>query len=304
MPAGVQSPTEQSLSCGKKGGTLTALQTEDFEHLDPGQSYFQIDYGITSATQRSLYAYKPNTFSEVTPDLAEGPPQFSDGNKLVTIKIRKGIKFSPPWNKEVTADDVVYAFERVANENVANPYWEGYLKSVEGMKLGKGGPIPVMNAKLHEPNLTSEAFIRACLELGYPPTDDFNGPNMEGAGWHHINVKDGQRHSTRVAYLEPALKRPNLTLSGDSQATRLLFDGTRCIGVEYSQNGQTQTARASREVIVCAGAIESPKHRFFIATLFQPQLSSKPEKPHPIIVEFLRAAAKWKLQKLEDSVLE
>src|SRR5438094_4937993 len=51
-------------------------------------------------------------------------------------------------------------------------------------------------------------------------------------------------------------------------------------------------------------AIESPKHRFFIATLFQPQLSSKPEKPHPIIVEFLRAAAKWKLQKLEDSVLE
>jgi len=146
VPAGVQSPTEQSLSGGKKGGTLTALQTEDFEHLDPGQSYFQIDYGITSATQRSLYAYKPNTFSEVTPDLAEGPPQFSDGNKLVTIKIRKGIKFSPPWNKEVTADDVVYAFERVANENVANPYWEGYLKSVEGMKLGKGGPIPGVKA--------------------------------------------------------------------------------------------------------------------------------------------------------------
>ena len=51
-------------------------------------------------------------------------------------------------------------------------------------------------------------------------------------------------------------------------------------------------------------AIESPKHRFFIATLFQPQLSSKPDKPHPIIVEFLRAAAKWKVQKLEDSVLE
>src|SRR5437016_1476168 len=82
---------------------------------------------------------------------------------------------------------------------------------------------------------------------------------MEGAGWHHINVKDGQRHSTRVAYLEPALKRPNQTLSGDSQATRLLFDGTRCIGVEYSQNGQIKTARADREVIVCAGAIESPK---------------------------------------------
>ena len=53
-----------------------------------------------------------------------------------------------------------------------------------------------------------------------------------------------------------------------------------------------------------ARAIESPTHRFFIATLFQPQLSSKPGKPHPIIVEFLRAAAKWKTEKLEDAVLE
>lgn len=51
-------------------------------------------------------------------------------------------------------------------------------------------------------------------------------------------------------------------------------------------------------------AIESPKHRFFVATLFQPQLSSKPGKPHPIVVEFLRAAAKWKAQRAEDSVLE
>ena len=124
---------------------------------------------------------------------------------------------------------------------------------------GHGGPVRVANARLHGPNPTSQAFIEACLELGYPATDDFNGPNMEGAGWHHINVKDGQRHSTRVAYLEPALQRPNLTFGGDSQATRLLFEGTRCVGVEYSQNGQPKTARADREVIVCAGAIESPK---------------------------------------------
>ena len=53
-----------------------------------------------------------------------------------------------------------------------------------------------------------------------------------------------------------------------------------------------------------ARAIESPAHRFFIATLFQPQLSSGPGKPHPIIVEFLHAAAKWKAEKLEDAVLE
>jgi choline dehydrogenase len=124
---------------------------------------------------------------------------------------------------------------------------------------GKGGPLHVANAKLHDPNPTSAAFIQACLELGYPYTHDFNGTNLEGTGWHHVNIKDGQRQSTAVAYLNPILGRSNLTISTNSQATRLLFNGDRCEGVEYSQNGEIKTARANREVIVCAGAIESPK---------------------------------------------
>jgi choline dehydrogenase len=124
---------------------------------------------------------------------------------------------------------------------------------------GKGGPLYVANAKLHNPNPTSEAFIQACLELGYPYTPDFNGSNMEGTGWHHVNIKDGKRQSTAVAYLNPILERPNLTISTNSQATRLLFSGDRCEGVEYRQNGELKTAHANCEVIVCSGAIESPK---------------------------------------------
>jgi choline dehydrogenase len=124
---------------------------------------------------------------------------------------------------------------------------------------GKGGPLYVANAKLHNPNPTSEAFIQACLELGYPYTPDFNGSNMEGTGWHHVNIKDGKRQSTAVAYLNPILDRPNLTISTNSQATRLLFTGDRCEGVEYRQNGELKTAHANCEVIVCSGAIESPK---------------------------------------------
>jgi peptide/nickel transport system substrate-binding protein len=146
IPAGVQTPTSEPLTGGKKGGTLNVVQSEDFEHLDPGQSYFQIDYGITSATQRSLYSYKPNTFSQATPDIAEGPAQLSDQNKLITIKIRKGVHFGPPVNREVTAADAVYAIDRVANPNVANPYYEGYLSAIEGMKTAKGGPIPGVKA--------------------------------------------------------------------------------------------------------------------------------------------------------------
>jgi choline dehydrogenase len=128
-----------------------------------------------------------------------------------------------------------------------------------GPWIGKGGPISLLNAGSHDPNPTSRAFIEACRELGYPATDDFNGPHMEGTGWHHVNIRDGKRWSAREGYLLPALARPNVTLSASSQTTRLLFEGRRCVGVEYSQNGTLQTARADREVLVCAGAIESPK---------------------------------------------
>ena len=120
-----------------------------------------------------------------------------------------------------------------------------YFKKVEDQEddtspwAGHGGMMSVINAGKHNPNPTSRAFIDACLELGFPPTDDFNGPNMEGAGWHHINVKDGKRHSANEAYLEPFLGvRPNLTLTTGAQTTRLLFEGKRCVGVEYVQNGE------------------------------------------------------------------
>ena len=124
---------------------------------------------------------------------------------------------------------------------------------------GKGGPIPLTNAGKHGPNPTSAAFIAACRELGYPGTDDFNGPNMEGTGWHHINVVDGKRFSSRRGYLEPAVARSNLTFRTNALASRLIIEDGRCVGVEYLQDGVATSARATGEVIVSAGAIESPK---------------------------------------------
>jgi choline dehydrogenase len=146
-------------------------------------------------------------------------------------------------------DDVIPFFQRSEDqEDNTNP------------TAGHGGAISVINAKDHDPSPTSKAFIDACMELGYPYTDDFNGPNMLGAGWHHLNIKDGKRHGANEAYIEPILgKRKNFTLSTNSYATRLLFEGTRCVGVEYVQDGKKKTARATREVVVAGGALESPK---------------------------------------------
>ncbi len=165
-----QNPTTQSLTGGKKGGTLQVLNETDFEHLDPGIAYYSLDYEVVFATQRPLYSNKPNTASEASADLAEGQPEVSSDNKTVTVHLKKGIKFSPPVNREATSADVAYAIQRGANPNVANPYIHAYFDSVEGVKTATGGPIKGITTpdshtivfKLSEPK---GSFVAASLVL-------------------------------------------------------------------------------------------------------------------------------------------
>jgi peptide/nickel transport system substrate-binding protein len=128
-----------SISQGqKKGGTLNVVSAEGWEHLDPGQSYFQIDYLVVYATQRPLYSFTPD--SKMTPDLAAGPPQISSDGKTVTVKIKPGLHFGGATKREITSADVKYAFERDFNPNVPNGYAGSYYPIV-GADKSKGGPI-------------------------------------------------------------------------------------------------------------------------------------------------------------------
>jgi peptide/nickel transport system substrate-binding protein len=138
--AGFKSPATESLTGGKRGGTLHVLQEADFENLDPGISYYAVDYEVVYATQRPLFSALPNSL-EAGPDLAARPAVISPNGKLVTIEIKHGIHFSPPVNREVTSADVAYAMERGANPNVANPYFHAYFESIEGAPNANGGPI-------------------------------------------------------------------------------------------------------------------------------------------------------------------
>jgi peptide/nickel transport system substrate-binding protein len=131
----------ESLTGGKKGGTLLAYQHEDFQHLDPGQSYFALDYPLIYATQTPLYVFLPNNAQQTVPLLASGPATISAGGKTVTVHIRHGFHFSPPVNREVTSADVAYAIERGANPNVANPYFPSYFNYIVGADKATGGPI-------------------------------------------------------------------------------------------------------------------------------------------------------------------
>jgi peptide/nickel transport system substrate-binding protein len=127
---------------GQRGGTLTLLTSQDVQSLDPGITYASLDLNLLNATQRTLYAYAPDDPTDITPDLAAGPPQISPDGKTLTVRIRRGVHFGPPVNREVTARDVKYAIERGFNPHVANPYASTYYGDVVGADRARGGPIP------------------------------------------------------------------------------------------------------------------------------------------------------------------
>jgi peptide/nickel transport system substrate-binding protein len=128
-------PSQQA----KKGGDLTMLYAADVDKIDPGVTYYQYGFVVAYATQRPLYSFKPDDAVNPEPDLAEGPPEISEDGKTVTVKIRPGVKFSPPVDREVTSDDVAYAIERGFTKEVANPYVGAYMADITGVKAFQDG---------------------------------------------------------------------------------------------------------------------------------------------------------------------
>jgi choline dehydrogenase-like flavoprotein len=122
---------------------------------------------------------------------------------------------------------------------------------------GAGGPLAVSDNRSRY--RTCEAFIEAGVEAGLAPNDDFNGPEQDGVGWYQVTQRDGMRCSAAVAYLHPAMERPNLVVETDAHVNRVLLDGTRAVGVELDQGNELREIRAGREVIVSAGAYQSPQ---------------------------------------------
>jgi choline dehydrogenase len=122
---------------------------------------------------------------------------------------------------------------------------------------GADGPLKVSDVgATHE---LIEAFIDGAAQTGVPRTDDFNGASQEGAGYYQLTTHRGWRCSTAQAYLKPARRRPNLRIETEAHATRLLCEGQRVVGVQYMQGGVAKTAHCRAEVLLCAGAIQSPQ---------------------------------------------
>lgn len=122
---------------------------------------------------------------------------------------------------------------------------------------GGDGPMAVEYSRSRDP--LNDAWIEAGKAKGIACTPDFNGPHELGIGRSQFTIKNGRRCSTAVAFLRPAMARPNLTVVTRALATRILLEGKRAVGIEYVKGGRTVTARAEREVILSGGVINSPQ---------------------------------------------
>jgi choline dehydrogenase len=149
-------------------------------------------------------------------------------------------------NRGWSYEDVLPYFKKA--ENRENP---------EGSYRGVGGPLNVANQCETAPLL--DALLSGAAEIGQPRNPDYNGTSQEGFAYFQVTQRNGRRWSAADAYLHPARRRPNLHVLTGAQATRLLFEGRRAVGVAYVKGGAAGEARAGREVILSAGAVQSPQ---------------------------------------------
>ena len=122
---------------------------------------------------------------------------------------------------------------------------------------GSGGPLSVTDRRMENPLCT--AFVKAAVDAGIPPTDDFNGASQEGAGFYQYTIRDGRRGSTAATYLRDAANRPNLRIITHAEVESIALDDKRASGVRYTVGGEKRFIKARREVLLSAGAIGSPQ---------------------------------------------
>ena len=139
------------------------------------------------------------------------------------------------------------------------PYFIKSERNQRGASRHHGGDGPLSVSDIGERNELIEAFIGGAGEIGVPRTEDFNGERQEGAGYFQLTTWKGWRWSTAKGYLRPAQSRPNLRIECEAQASGVLIEQRRAVGVRYRQGGQMKEARCSGEVLLAAGAIQSPQ---------------------------------------------
>lgn len=254
------------VGAGGSGGPLAARLSED-----PDRRVLLVEAGPAPAEQSAfpedllnpglMTGYMPghphswSLAANLTPDkqanIARGKVLGGSTSLNGTYYIRARKRDFDEWAARGNPE---WAFEKVL------PYYERLEHDLEfGDREGHGdhGPVPISRASDPERTTYSKAFIEACLAEGFPWEEDKNGEQAPGIGILPTNSRDGVRMSTGLTFVNPARDRHNFEVWGDTLARRVIFEGTRVIGLEVSRGGDIQTIDAD-EVVISAGAFKSP----------------------------------------------
>jgi peptide/nickel transport system substrate-binding protein len=204
-----QSNAKTADAPAKKGGKLTMLAASDVDFVDPGHTYYTFGMMVTFATNRTLYSFKPDDGTKPVPDLAEGDAQISSDKKTVTVKIRPGVKYAPPVNRDVTSKDVKYAFERFFSVNVGGQY-PGYFNIIEGApQKPTTGVKPISGIEtpddqtivFHLKTPTAVSFVAALvMPITVPVPEDYA---------KKFDAKNPSTYNTHVAFAGPYMIKNN-----------------------------------------------------------------------------------------------
>jgi choline dehydrogenase len=253
------------VGAGSAGATLAAKLTESGKHrvllLEGGgrdtNPWIHIPLGVGKLLTNERYAWKFET--EPQRELLGNKVYWPRGKVLGGSSALNGMAYvwgdpreydgwrdsgNPGWGFA----DVHPYFERMEN----NPF-----TTLPGR--GHSGPMRITDRGIRDRDALSDGFVAACRQAGIAQTPDYNVASYEGVRYLEQTAHEGRRWSTAVAYLREARKRPNLVIETHALVARVLFEGTAASGVEYLKGGRRRQASAAREVIVCAGAIQSPQ---------------------------------------------
>jgi choline dehydrogenase len=196
----------------------------------------------------------------------ESEPEPNLNNRRINTPRGKVIGGSSAINGLVYVRGNPLDFDRWQEEGAAGwsygdvlPYFKRAETRAEGgnQYRGDSGPLHTSYGRLRNP--LYGAFVEAGKQAGYPATEDINGYQQEGFGRIDMTVHGGRRWSAADAYLKPAMRRPNVDVRTSALATRIIFDGQRASGIAYLKGGVERVVEATREVIVAAGAINTPQ---------------------------------------------
>ena len=153
--------------------------------------------------------------------------------------------------------NVGWSYEEVLPHFISSEHHEQY-DLVDQAYHGQDGELNVSFAtRFQTPFL--DAFLQSCDAVGISPNPDYNGEKQEGASASQCTIKDGKRHSAAAAFLKPILNRPNLTAVTEAHVTKVVLEGDRAVAVVYGRRGKRIQARARKEIILSAGAFQSPQ---------------------------------------------